>query len=215
VITGLAIALSLGAGPAGALRIDTWDASRAGPIDLSGAWRPYPFTDRTTFKQPPAIVLDNGRAALRLATDGEAMRLGRTLNLNVKRRPRLVWEWKPLTLPERGDARDLRRNDQAARVMLTFEGMKVLAYVWDTEAPVGTEARPDEFEIFERVLIVVRSGSDGLGEWHAERRNVYEDYRRVFGEEPRRLKWLGLESHSNDTRTRSAALFGAVRFEAR
>ena len=216
ILVGLGVVVTVGAAaPAGPLRVDTWDTYPIGPLDLSGTWRWYPVTERPTFKHPPAIVVDNGRRALRLVTDAEPMRIGRPLSLDVKDKPRLVWEWKPLILPEGGDVRDRRRNDQTARVMLTFEGLKILAYVWDTQAPVGTEARPDEFEIFDRVLIVVRSGGQGVGEWSAQRRDVYEDYRRVFGEAPGKLKWLGLESHSNDTRTRSSALFGSIRFEAR
>ena len=216
ILVGLAVVVSAGAAaPAGPLRVDTWDAQETGPLDLSGTWRSYPVTERATFKHPPTIVVDSGRRALRLETDGEPMRIGRTLSLDVKGKPRLVWEWKPLILPEGGDVRDPRRNDQAARMMLTFEGLKILAYVWDTQAPVGTEARPDELELFQRVLIVVRSGGQGVGEWRAERRDVYEDYRRVFGAAPGKLKWLGVESHSNDTRTRSSALFGSIRFESR
>jgi hypothetical protein len=216
ILVGLGVVVTVGAAaPGDPLRLDTWDALQTGPLDLSGTWRPYPVTERHTFKHPPTIVVDNGRRALRLVTDGEPMRIGRAMSLDVKDKPRLVWEWKPLVLPEGGDVRDRRRNDQTARVMLTFEGLKILAYVWDTQAPVGTEARPDELEIFQRVLIVVRSGEQGVGKWSEQRRNVYEDYRRVFGEAPGKLKWLGLESHSNDTRTRSSALFGAIRFDAR
>jgi len=33
-------------------------------------------------------------------------------------------------------------------------------------------------------MIVVRSGTADLGRWVRERRNVYEDYRRAFGEAP-------------------------------
>jgi hypothetical protein len=99
--------------------------------------------------------------------------------------------------------------------MLVFDGMKGLLYVWDTSAPVGAEVTPDPFEIFQRALVVVRSGPEGLGQWHRERRDVYADYRRIFEEEPGPIKLVGLESHSNDTRTSTSVLFGTVRFEAR
>lgn len=212
---GLATILTLGAGPSRTLRVDDWDARPPGPIVLGEPWRTYPFYARAVFKEAPAIVLDGGRAALRLTTDNESMRLGRAMNVDVRATPWLVWEWKPLVLPEGGDVRDRRRNDQAARVMVVFGGMKAIAYVWDTSAPVGAEVQPDELEIFQRVLIVVRSGPLGIGQWDRQRRDVYADYRRVFGEEPRPTNWIGLESHSNDTRARSGALFGPLHFEPR
>lgn len=211
----LAAVLTLGAGPSPTVRVDDWDAHQAGPLQLGKAWRTYPFYERPTFKQPPAIVVDDGRSALRLATDGESMRVGRPMKVDVRQTPWLTWEWKPLVLPAGGDARDRRRNDQAARVMLVFEGMKAIAYLWDSSAPVGAEVPPEELEMFQRVLIVVRSGAPGVGQWDRQRRDVYKDYRRVFGEEPRSTNWVGFESHSDDTRTRSVTLFGAVHFEPR
>jgi hypothetical protein len=204
---------TLGAGPAAPVRVDDWGSRDPGPLELGTAWRTYPFYERGVVKHPPAIVVDDARHALRLTTDGEAIRVGRPLKVDVRRTPWVVWEWKPLVLPDGADARDRRRNDQAARLMIVFEGLKAVAYLWDTSAPVGAEVQPDELEIFQRVLIVVRSGGSGLGRWERERRNVYKDYVRVFGEEPRSTNWIGFESHSNDTGTRSATLFGSASFE--
>jgi hypothetical protein len=205
--------LTLGAGPVSTVRVDDWDAYPIGPLNLSAKWRRY-ADERAVFKQPPAIVQDEGRPVLQLVTDGEAMRVGRALKVDLKKTPWLVWEWKPLVLPEGGDVRNPKRNDQAGRVMVVFEGMKGILYVWDTTAPVGTEVRPDELELFERVLVVVRSGSRDLHQWSRERRNVSEDYRRLFGEKPRPIKLVGVESHSDDTESRTSMLFGTLRFEA-
>lgn len=205
--------LTLGAGPGAAVRVDNWEAYPVGPVNLSAEWQRYP-PGGAAFKQPPAIVQDEGRRVLELATAGEAMRIGRALKIDLKQTPWLVWEWKALVLPAGGDVRHARRNDQAGRVMVVFEGMKGLQYVWDTTAPAGTETRPDELELFRRVLIVVRSGAADLGRWSRERRNVHDDYRRLFDEEPPAVKLVGVESHSNDTNTRTAVRFGRVHFEA-
>jgi hypothetical protein len=219
--SGLAVAafallafMVAGAGESQPVRVDQWEALGLGPLDLSGAWHRYP-PGRTPFTQPPAVVLDEGRRVLELQTRGEAMRIGRGVAVDLRHTPWLTWEWKPLVLPDGGDVRDRRRNDQAGRVMLVFEGMRGLLYVWDTTAPVGTETAPEGLELFQRALVVVRSGPDGLGRWWRERRNVREDYRRLFDEEPGRIKLVGFESHSNDTRSRGAMRFGRLSFEAR
>jgi len=210
----LAGALLTGAATTAPVRVDNWEALGLGPVDLS-VWRVYPFTQSPKFKEPPAIVTDDGRRALLMRTDSEAMRVGRPVKVDLRQTPWLTWEWKALDLPAHGDVRERKRNDQAARIMLMFEGMKGILYVWDTVSPVGTESRPDELDIFDRVLIAVRSGPEGLGRWTRERRDVLADYRRVFGEAPRAIKWVGFEAHSNDTHSRSAALIGAVSFEPR
>jgi hypothetical protein len=213
-LTALVVgALVLGAGTVADVRLDNWDSYPTGQLNLSGVWRAYPSEQK--FKHAPAIVLDGHRTVLALQTESEAMRIGRSVKVDPRETPWLVWEWKAVVLPEGGDVRDPRRNDQAGRVMVVFEGMKGLLYVWDTTAPVGAEFQSDGFEMFRRVLIVVRSGREHLGQWDRQRRNVHADYRRVFDAEPRSIKWVGLESHSNDTRTRTAVIFGGVRFEAR
>jgi hypothetical protein len=60
---------------------------------------------------------------------------------------------------------------------------------------------------------VVRSGSARLGQWHHEERDVRADYQRIFGEEPRQVKLVSVESHSDDVESESDALFGGIRFE--
>ena len=210
-LTALAM-LGAGGGPGG-VRLDNWESYPAGRLDLAGTWRPYP--SEQTFKHAPTIVRETDRSALRLKTDDEPMRIGRVVKVEPRETPWLTWEWKVVALPAGGDLRDPRRNDQAGRVMVMFDGMKGLLYVWDTTAPVGAETRSDGFELFRRALIVVRSGPQHLGQWERQRRNVYADYKRIFEAEPRTIKWLGLESHSNDTHTRTEVLFGAVRFDAR
>jgi hypothetical protein len=194
--------------------VDDWDVQPPGPLDLARGWQRYPPAT-TPFTHPPAIVLDGGRHVLERATAAEAMRVGRAMAVDLRHTPWLTWEWKPLALPDRGDVRDARRNDQAGRVMVVFEGLRGLLYVWDTTAPVGTEVAPDGLELFQRALVVVRSGPAGTGRWWRERRNVRDDYRRLFEEEPPRIKLVGFESHSNDTRTRSAMRFGRLSFEVR
>jgi DUF3047 family protein len=210
-----AAALLAGAAPhATTVRVDDWEKRAPGPLDLS-AWRVYPFTAAPAFKDVPSIVLDDGRRVLQMRTSDEAMRIGKSFSVDLRKTPMLTWQWKVLALPAGGDVREPKRNDQAARIMLMFEGMKGLLYVWDTTAPTGTEFRPEDFDIFERALIVVRSGPGESGRWWQERRDVTADFRRLFGEAPKPIKWIGFESHSNDTHSSTGARFGAVSFEPR
>jgi Protein of unknown function (DUF3047) len=195
------------------IRVDTWETAPDGPLDLTRDWQLNPYAPSMTFRYPPAIVRDGTQRALRLRTERETMSLWRMVKADLQRTPRLVWEWKALRLPAGGDVRQPRRNDQAARVMVLFEGMNAIVYVWDTQAPIGTEVRPDEFAAVNRALIVVRSGADGLGHWQQEQRDVRADHRRIFGDEPRPVKLMSVESHSDDVAGESEALFGAIRFE--
>jgi hypothetical protein len=197
---------------ASAQRIDTW-AAHTGLLDLSRDWQRYPGASPGPLKTPPIVITEQGRSVLRLETDHESVAIWRPVQIEPAAAWRLAWEWRVLKLPEGGDVRVPTRNDQAARVMVLFEGMKAIIYVWDTTAPVGTVVRPETFEPLDRVLMVIRSGRSLAGHWLRERREVYQDYRRQFGETPRRVKAVGLESHSDDVAGQSKVEFGAIGFE--
>src|SRR5262245_37424856 len=98
----LAASASLGAAPPDPVRVDDWSSRQPGPLELGKTWQFYPF-ETSTVKQPPSIVVDDGRPALSLATEREPVRVGRTIAVDVREKPWLVWEWKPLVLPDGGD----------------------------------------------------------------------------------------------------------------
>ncbi len=114
----------------------------------------------------------------------------------------IIWTWKAVRLPESGDVRKKRRNDQALQLLVGFENKKVLSYVWDTNAPEGTVAHehvmwPISVSI---AVIVVESGAANLGKWVTQTRNIYEDYEKFFNEQPPRVKGVRVQSNTQHTR---------------
>jgi DUF3047 family protein len=201
--------------------VDNWTEYRVGvlPVSGSGKWKIY--SSLKVFKHPPSVVIDEDRRALLLKTDRETMAIGRSIHADIATTRILVWEWKPLVLPVGGDVREhaAKRNDQVARAVAWFDASlfderRAIAYIWDSSAPAGTIIL-DRGPQAERALVVVRSGPSGLGAWHRETRNVYQDYRDIFRDEPTQLLAVTLESHSDDLASQSAVLFGIVRFQAR
>ena len=60
--------------------------------------------------------------------------------------------------------------------------------------------------------IIVRSGNVELGQWVTERRNLWEDYKLLFGEEPKDPGYIALSIDSNDTQSSAEALIGPILF---
>jgi len=58
----------------------------------------------------------------------------------------------------------------------------------------------------------VRSGMANAATWITERRNVAEDYRRIYGEDPDDAGAVALSIDTNDTGAPAEALFGAIAF---
>ena len=220
-IVFLMVSLSAWAAQRDTVSVDNWTDYPVGvlPVSRPSGWKIY--SSMKVFKHPPSVVIDEDRRALLLKTDRETMAIGRSIHTDIATTRILVWDWKPLLLPVGGDVRELaaKRNDQVARVVVWFDASlfderRAIAYIWDSSAPAGTIIR-DRGPHAERAFVVVRSGSSGLGAWHREMRNVYQDYRDIFRDEPTQLLAVTLESHSDDVASQSEVLFGRVQFRAR
>ena len=157
--------------------------------------------------------------ALRLRSDKSSFVLYRDIQVDVQSHPWLSWSWKVVRLPSGADVRAPNADDQAAQVYVAFprwpapqERSEVIGYVWDTTAPVGVQlASPHAPNVR---LIVVASGTSGLGRWQRFQRNVAADYVALFGREPTRAGKIGVMIDSNDTRSLAEALIADVRFMA-
>ena len=166
------------------------------------------------------LVRVDGRLALRLRSDASSFAVHRDVVVDPGVQPRLAWSWKVTRLPLDGDARDPARNDQAVGLYVVFprwpapiSTSEVLGYVWDSRAPVGTVVRLAKAPNVR--LLVVESGSAGLGAWHAYERDLVRDYAQVFGTPPGRVGKLALMSDADDTRGIGEALVTDLLFSRR
>jgi hypothetical protein len=63
-------------------------------------------------------------------------------------------------------------------------------------------------------MIVVRSGAAEVGRWLTETRNVVDDYRRIFGDEPPPIAGVAVMTDTDDTGERAVAWYDALAFLA-
>ncbi len=79
-----------------------------------------------------------------------------------------------------------------------------LMYIWENRVPVGTVIANQHTSRVK--MIVAESGKAQLGEWHEEVRNVYEDCKRAFDEEPPVTRSVGIMTDTDNTRGKGARL---------
>jgi uncharacterized protein (DUF1501 family) len=89
---------------------------------------------------------------------------------------------------------------------------RIIGYVWDAKTPVATVAKSQKTETV--MFVVMRSGSEDLGKWLTERRNVAEDYANIFGEFPDDPKAITISIDSNDTHSMAESFMGPIVFRA-
>ena len=162
-----------------------------------------------------SVVEENGLRALRLRAERASFFLSNsTQPFDPLKYRNISWSWKAAILPTGGDVRTGfslfgNRNDQAVQVLVVFENKKVLSYVWDTTAPVGTTARePSLLATVETT--VVTSGLESIGHWQEIRRNLVADYRERFGSDPPRVVSLLVQSNSNHTGSIAEGVIGPI-----
>lgn len=125
-------------------------------------------------------------------TKDEVISLNRELDIPFRPGTRLAWSWKMDKLPSACREDFLHTHDYIA-VAAYFENVKDLAYYWSAELEAGTAYQcpiPKWAEM--ETHVVLRSGSEGLGEWFEEERDLYADYVRWIGEPPERLTGIWL-----------------------
>jgi hypothetical protein len=163
------------------------------------------------------LVRDEGRLAMRLRSESASFLLHRDVLLDVREFPYLSWSWKAVRLPHGGDIREPARNDHAAQVYVVFPRWPsprttsdVIGYVWDTEAPVDTRLPSPQAANVR--FIVVESGTDRVGSWQHQQRNVAEDYQALFGRQPPRVGKVAVMIDADATRSEAEALVGELTF---
>ena len=214
-LTGLLVAGPALAGPA--VVLEDWTTQPLGARGIPAGWRGQ------TWGRPAydlTVELDGAARVLRLRSRDEGSTITKEIRgqVDLRATPILEWRWKAVELPAGGDSRRRAEDDQAAQLFVVwprspeFLRSRILGYVWDTAAPVGTVARSEKTGTV--TYIVIRSGPADLGRWVTQRRNVLEDYRRIFGEEPEAPGAIALAIDTNDTHTRAESFMGPIRFTA-
>ena len=86
----------------------------------------------------------------------------------------------------------------------------ILMYIWENRAPVGSVI--ENLHTSRIRMVVADSGETNLGTWRDQTRNLYEDYRRAFGEEPGRIKSVAIMTDTDNTGEEAEAFYGDITF---
>ena len=107
----------------------------------------------------------------------------KNIQWDPKKHPVLTWRWRIKTVPDSADF--IAAIYPSLDVDLMFIPVNT-KYVWSATLPVGSVK---EGGMFSSTEIVIRSGTQPLGEWVEERVNVYEDFLKIHDHEPAAQAW--------------------------
>ncbi len=196
--------------------VEDWSKLAVGGKGIPDAWKGQnwgsPAYDMT-------IVEDAGKKVLHMKSRNEGSTISKDIKgkVNLKDTPILEWRWKAVALPKDGNSCVKATDDQAAQVYVTWRRFpdavrsRVIGYVWDTTAPAETICKSEKTRTV--TYVIVRSGTAGLGSWHTERRNVHDDFKKIYHEEPDNPDAVSIAIDSNDTGSSSESFVGPLVFK--
>lgn len=199
------------------------------------------YTEQLRRNLPPtdyALADQDGRRVVHAVAESSSSALRCAVDIDPAQQPWLRWAWRVDAVPAGATVADDDLDDSPARVMVAFDGdpaliplrdrlfqdqvelftgvllpFAMLMYVWDGQAPTESVlAYPRSSRIR---YLVVESGSGAAGQWRHYRRNLVDDYQRVFGAAPGRIRSVGVATDSDDLKGRSEAWYGDLRFDSR
>lgn len=175
-------------------------------------------------------VKEDGQTVLRASADRSASVYAAFINPPAAVPTSLSWRWKTKALVPGADNRDKKREDAPLRVLVAFDvpaaeqsqvkRTKTLAgqslpyatlmYIWSEQVPLNTvipSAHTGQLK-----MLVVASGTNGLGSWQSVKRTLADDYRLAFGAEPGRVLGVGVMTDTDNTGTKAVGRYADIRF---
>jgi hypothetical protein len=206
---------------------------RAGQ-DLMAGWEQFAIQKGTTPTRYQLVDLE-GVVVIQADSAEGGSGLSRKIHFDPHRYPIIEWRWRVPRDSGRGGANGPSGESPPARLSIAFDGdpakldfddrvkMRMakaltvnglpyasLLYVWLNRKPVDSVYSSPHTERVRH--IVVESGERRLGEWVTVRRNVLEDYKRAFGEEPGHIVAIGIMTDYGDNNAPRRAYYGDITF---
>jgi len=201
---------------------------------------PPPGWAPLTFKKIPtrteyAVVKDGEVTVVRAESRAGASGLTRRVSVDLREYPLIEWRWKVSNVIAKGDVRTRAGDDYAARIYITFAydpdkvsfsrklrykagrllfgdvPISAITYIWERAVPEGTIVDNAYTDVVK--MIVVESGKGHVGRWMTEERNLDDDYRKAFSEDPPLVNGVAIMTDTDNTGETVTAYYGDIVFK--
>ncbi|MBX7150843.1 DUF3047 domain-containing protein [bacterium] len=164
---------------------------------------------------PYVIAEENGNKFLHADDTGQAITIVSEKKWNVKKYPCLSWRWRIREFPKGANEKLKGKGDSAAGLYITyyvsFFGIpKSIKYIWSNEVPLCDTFRREGTG--KATMTVVESGMGKKDVWVTETINIYEHYKKVFGEyPPDEVVGIAIRTDADGTGSRAIADYDDIK----
>ena len=199
---------------------------------LPADWKLFFFKNVTKHTEY-ALLRDHGTMVVRAQSANAASGLARSMRIDPRQYPILEWRWKVVTIPGRSDVHKKAGDDYPARIFINFVFDAQKAGFWDRlrhktvggmyglEAPGtalnyiwagnGTPGSIIASPFTSRVqMVVIESGNGKISTWITEQRNIIEDYKKAFGQDPPAISSIAIMTDTDNTGESATAYYGDI-----
>jgi hypothetical protein len=160
------------------------------------------------------VVREDGQLCIKATSEASASALYYEIEFDPRDYPFLAWRWKVSNILAKGDELNKEGDDYAARVYVVFPSAlfwrtKAINYIWANKLPAG-QAVPNPFTS-NACMIAVQSGPSLVGQWLEEKRDLLEDYRKCFGEDPGKAGAVAIMTDTDNTGEQAVAWYCPIR----
>ena len=199
---------------------------------ISDSWNPLTFgsiEEHTSY----TLVNDQNINVIKAESNESASGLTKKVRFNPKEYPYLSWRWKVNKTIPGTDVTSKSGDDYAARIYVMFKyalkdlpadeqsrvnlykffngklpPLASLNYIWGNKMAKGTIVSSPYTQRVK--MVVVRNKKSELQKWHVEERNIYEDYVKAFGEEPKDVTSVAIMTDTDNTNAMAESYFGDI-----
>lgn len=172
-------------------------------------WEPEIFRNTTDYR----LTKEDGRTVVQATSRNAASGLVKEIDFDPAKYRYLRWSWKIERTIEGGDEKTKAGDDYAARIYVIFPGRffwqtRAINYIWANRLQKG-ESIANAYT-GQAMMVAVQSGPALAGRWLTEQRNIWEDYRHLFGEEARAAGAIAIMTDTDNTGGSALAWYGDI-----
>jgi hypothetical protein len=195
-------------------------------------WKPFVLSSSKK-NTDYLLVAEDGVTVLRAMAHGSASALVFKTEFDPNKFPTLSWRWKVAQgIPDANNA-DVSKEDSPLRVIVAFDGDQskltlkdkfassfaqnasgqplpyaTLMYIWGNKVPINkvtTSGRTSRIR-----MLALNVDDQGVGKWHSFTRNLVEDFKLAFGEEPGKVTGIELLTDTDNTGGDTESFYGDI-----
>jgi hypothetical protein len=195
-------------------------------------WKPFALS-ASKKNTEYTLAMDDGVMVLKAVAHNAASALAYRTEFDPRQFPMLSWRWKVVQgIPDAHNG-EVNREDSPLRIIVAFDGdasklslkdkfassfaqgqsgqalpYATLMYIWGNKVPlnkVTTSGRTSRIR-----MLSVNVDEQGVGKWQSFTRNMVDDFKLAFGEEPGKVLGIQVLTDTDNTGGDTEAFYGDI-----